>query len=76
MMKLLYFDHHFLSRKISHRFAAIPVVNACVRHVRRQSVEKIQLFKSIEQAIRIFLVNVAINSIALRVGEPIRSDDI
>ena len=75
-MKLLSFDRHFLSREISHQFAANPVVNARVLHVRKQSVEKIQLFKSIEQAIHIFPVNVAINSIALRVGEPIRSDDI
>jgi hypothetical protein len=45
------------------------MVDVFVRHAQKRSVEKIRLFKSIEQAIQIFPDNAVINLIALRVGE-------
>ena len=56
-------------QKIFHQYVVNLMVDAFVRHVQKRSVEKIRLFKSIEQAIRIFPDNAVINLNALRVGE-------
>ena len=52
-------------------FAVNLTVVVFVQLVRRRFVVKIQLYKSIELAMQIFLDNVVINFIALRVGENI-----
>ena len=66
---LLYYENPHPYQKIFHRYVVNVEVNASVQLVQKLSVVKIQLFKSIEQAIQIFPDNVVINLIALRVGE-------
>ncbi len=68
-IKLLFSAHHYLHPKIFHPSVANVEVNVSVHHVQKFNVEKIPLFKYIVQAIQIFLGNVVINIIALRVGE-------